>query len=705
MWFHSLLDSLKSRSARATARPAQRQAARHGSATVRLRLEPLEDRCLLSRYSIQFLAGEPRDINARGEVVGASAQVAISTHAVLWRDGTMSDLGSLGGPSSESIAWAINDAGQVVGQSFVTPFVQHAFLVTPEDTDQDGVPDRWYRDDNQDGVNDLMTDLAPLYWAGDINNSGLVVGAVGHGVLWQNGTIIDLWNSSAYGINDAGQVVGYGNVDGGGAFLLTPKDTDGDGTPDCWYQDANSDGVNDLMVALNSDYPHGGRANRINAAGQVVGEDHLSGGFLWTPSEPNGTSGSLEYFNFEGADINASGDYVGTAWDWDWSFASSKWGALINLIPSDSGWSDLYTANAINDSGWIVGSGDHGGYLLVPTGEETLPALTISDATVTEGNTGTTNATFSVTLSAPSSQTVTVGYGTADGTATAGSDYEAASGTLIFAPGETTKIITVFVNGDRLGEPDETYLENLGSPTNATIADGVGIGTILDDEPRISIGDVTMKEGNSGTTAFAFTVSLSVVYDVPVTVSYATADGTATAGSDYQAASGTLTIPAGQTSGTISVLVNGDRLGEANETFFVNLSNVNYGVIADDQGVGTILDDEPRISISDVTRYEGKRGQTTLFVFTVTLSAAYDEAVTMSFRTGDGTAKTSDQDYVAKTGTLTFAPGETTKTITIVVNGDHKKEANETFYLDLFGNSGNSLFTKKRGLGTILNDD
>ena len=77
----------------------------------------------------------------------------------------------------------------------------------------------------------------------------------------------------------------------------------------------------------------------------------------------------------------------------------------------------------------------------------------------------------------------------------------------------------------------------------------------------------------------------------------------------------------------------------------------------------------------------------------------------MSFRTVDGTATVSDSDYIAKSGTLTFAPGETTKTITIVVNGDSKKEANEMFYLDLFGNSSNSLFSKNRGLGTILNDD
>jgi hypothetical protein len=105
-----------------------------------------------------------------------------------------------------------------------------------------------------------------------------------------------------------------------------------------------------------------------------------------------------------------------------------------------------------------------------------------------------------------------------------------------------------------------------------------------------------------------------------------------------------------------------------------------------------------------VTKKEGNGKKTTLFFFTVTLSAAYDQAVTMSFRTADGTATTGDGDYIAKTGTLTFAPGET-KTITIEVKSDSKREANETFYLNLFGNSGNSLFTKNRGIGTILNDD
>jgi hypothetical protein len=228
---------------------------------------------------------------------------------------------------------------------------------------------------------------------------------------------------------------------------------------------------------------------------------------------------------------------------------------------------------------------------------------------------------------------------------------------------------------------------------------------VLPVVPSVSISDVTITEGNTGTRPATFTVTLSASSSQPVTVNYATANVTATGAGDYQPTAGTLTFAPGQTSKTITVLVNGDRLGEQNEMFVVTLGGPTLATIADGTGVGTILDDEPRISISDVTRKEGKKGQTTPFVFTVTLSAAYDQPVTMSFRTVDGTARTSDSDYVAQASTLTFNPGETTKTITIVVNGDTKKESDETFYLDLFGNSSNSLCTKNRGIGTILNDD
>jgi FG-GAP-like repeat/Calx-beta domain len=255
-------------------------------------------------------------------------------------------------------------------------------------------------------------------------------------------------------------------------------------------------------------------------------------------------------------------------------------------------------------------------------------------------------------------------------------------------------------NGD--GRPDVVSANYGSDDVSVLLNDGTWPAA---DTPSITVNDLTVAEGNSGTTAATFTVSLSAAYGQPVTIHYATANGSATAGSDYQPASGTLTITAGQTTATITVMVKGNRVGEANETFVVDLSGATNATIADGQGAGTILDDEPRISIGDVSKAEGKKGQTTVFTFTVTLSAAYDQAVTMSFDTVNGAATTSDNDYIARTGTLTFNPGETSKTITIEVKGDSKKEASETFYLDLSGNSVNSLFTKKRGIGTIRNDD
>jgi chitinase len=255
-------------------------------------------------------------------------------------------------------------------------------------------------------------------------------------------------------------------------------------------------------------------------------------------------------------------------------------------------------------------------------------------------------------------------------------------------------------NGD--GRPDAVTANASSNTVSVLLNDGVWPGQSL---PRLQIGDATVTEGNTGTVSATFTVTLSAASNQPITVAYATADHNATAGSDYQAASGTLTFAPNEISKTVTVLVIGDRLPEPNEYFKVNLSGPTNAGIADGQGVGIIGDYEPRVSISDVTRAEGGKGQTTLFTFTVTLSVAYDEPVTMSFRTVNGTATTGNSDYVAKTGTLTFAPGETVKTITIEVKGDSKREGNETFYLDLFGLSGNALFTNNRGVGTIQNDD
>jgi glucose/arabinose dehydrogenase len=338
--------------------------------------------------------------------------------------------------------------------------------------------------------------------------------------------------------------------------------------------------------------------------------------------------------------------------------------------------------------------------------DDAQPTISINDVAVTEGNAGTTTANFTVSLSAASGQTVTVNYATANGTATAGSDYVTAGNTLTFTPGQTSQPISVTVNGDTAFEPNETFNVNLSAATNATIADTQGVGTITNDDaqPTISINDVAVTEGNAGTTTAGFTVSLSNASSQTITVNYATANNTATAGSDYVTAGGTVTFTAGQTSQPISVTVNGDLADEPNETFLVNLSTPSNATIADTQGVGTITDDDsqPTISIDDVAVTEGNAG-TVNATFTITLSAASGQTVTVQYATANNTA-TAGSDYVTASGTATFTPGQPTQQISIAVNGDTGFEPDETFFVNLSG-AVNATISDNQGQGTITNDD
>ncbi len=226
------------------------------------------------------------------------------------------------------------------------------------------------------------------------------------------------------------------------------------------------------------------------------------------------------------------------------------------------------------------------------------PGLSVNDAPpVVEGNSGTVNASFTVALLQTSSQTVAVHYATADGTARAAAgDYVPRSGDLTFAPGDLTKTVTVAVNGDTLFELDETFFLDLSNPTNAAVARGQGVATITNDDapPSLSIGDAPpIPEGNSGTRNATFTVSVTPVSGAPATVAYATSDGTAlVSNNDYTPLTGTLTIPAGQALGTIGIPVKGDAVIEPDETFFVTLSSPTNATVLDNQGIGTILNDD-----------------------------------------------------------------------------------------------------------------
>ena len=253
----------------------------------------------------------------------------------------------------------------------------------------------------------------------------------------------------------------------------------------------------------------------------------------------------------------------------------------------------------------------------------------------------------------------------------------------------------------------ETFLAGLADPLGVA----VDISTQAAQPSRISVGDVTLAEGNAGQTEFRFTVSLDTAQAAPVTVDFTTADGTATAPDDYAATVGTLTFAAGETAKTVTVQVNGDTNAEPNETFNVNLANATgNATIADAQGVGTIVNDDQvvivppsRISINDVTTAEGNAGQTA-FRFTVSLDTPQPDPMTIDFATADGTA-TAPSDYAANSGTVTFAPGDTSATVTVQVNGDTRKELNETFTVNLSNAIGNATIADGQAVGTIVNDD
>lgn len=343
------------------------------------------------------------------------------------------------------------------------------------------------------------------------------------------------------------------------------------------------------------------------------------------------------------------------------------------------------------------------------TNDDAVSAISIDDVSIVEGNSGTKTASFTVSLSAPSSLTTTVLVNTADNTATtADSDYVAISNQLVtFNPGQTSKTISVTINGDATAEQHESFFVNLTSPTNATIGDGQGIGTIQDDDSlAVSIDDVTITEGNSGTKSAVFTLTLNAVSALTTTVRVDTANSTATAGSDFTAITNqTVTFNPGDTSKTVSVTISGDTLFELNETFFVNLTNATNMVIGDAQGVGTISNDDtaPTFSIDDVTLSEGDSG-TKNATFTITLSKASGASTSVTVDTADGSA-TAGSDYTAIVGqNITFAAGETSKTISVVIAGDTSPETNETFFVNLT-NASNATISDAQGLGTITNDD
>jgi probable HAF family extracellular repeat protein len=519
-------------------------------------------------------------VNNAGVAVGWST-VGAARHATRYQSGTVTDLGTLGG--GEATARAVNSGGVITGSAALPSQTNHAF--------------RW---------NGAMTDLGTLSSpsavsnGSDINDAGDVVGGSYNSQGWYHpfrssgGVMSDLGalgnqaaTSYASGTNNNGDVVGSSQTNGIGspfhAFLVSGLYTGGV--------------IADLGTLGGT---HSG-ANEMNDTGVIVGWSQTSSGsshaFVTVFGGAMVDIGTLGGSTSEALAVNSDNVVVG--------YSETTNGALhafvhdgfamkdLNaMIPAGSGW-ELTKAWDISDTGFIVGEGLHNGvttaFRLTP-----VPDMSISDAAITEGNSGTRVLRFTVSLTQPVNQPVSVQYATGDYNAVAPSDYVATSGTLMFNPLETSKTISVTVNGDTRNEADEVFLVGLANPVHATVVDGIAVGKIVNDDPlpSLRVNDVSLVEGNSGTRAMTFSIRLSAASGRNVTVKYATANGSATAPSDYASRSGTVQFTPGQTVKTVAVTIKGDTVKEANETLKLNLSAAMNATIGDPQGIGTITNDD-----------------------------------------------------------------------------------------------------------------
>jgi plastocyanin len=321
----------------------------------------------------------------------------------------------------------------------------------------------------------------------------------------------------------------------------------------------------------------------------------------------------------------------------------------VLLSGSQNAMLDTVAAGATDATGTI--SDDDGG------GGGT-PMFSIANASLTEGDAGTSNMTFTVTASPAPTSPESVQFATSNGTATQPADYTSTGGTLNFAAGDGTEQFMVPVEGDVIDEAHETFTVTLSNPSAGTaISDGTATGTITDDDTAtLAIADGSDGEGDSGADS---EVSLAVTLSTPsasaVTVHWATVStGSATPGSDYETDSGDLTFTAGSTTPTSppSVTVHGDDVDETNETFRVDLSSPSGAAVSDGQGTFTIVDDDggggggSQIAVGNDTTPEPGTG-TASMEFTIFLldgTAATD--ITVDWQTANGSA-TAGSDYTA----------------------------------------------------------
>jgi predicted extracellular nuclease len=329
--------------------------------------------------------------------------------------------------------------------------------------------------------------------------------------------------------------------------------------------------------------------------------------YTFTVTRTGGTTGQLDFSGTVAAGTTNGADYVGGTAPTIFSGSIAAGQASATYTVNVQGDSTIEGAESFTLT--LTGATNTDGTVTVNTGanatatgnitNDDTPVLAIDNVSATEGDSGTVTYTFTVSLDRPApTGGVTFDIATADSSATtADGDYV---GRILIgqtiAAGLTGYTFDVTVNGDTAVEPNELFLVNVTNVVNATVGDGQGTGTIVNnDQPPIpvaSVADVAKAEGNGGVTYLVFTVSLSFAPTSAVTLTYATSNGTAAAGSDYLAVGGQLSFAAGETTKTVSVPVVGDSAVEASEALNLILSNPSGATIGDGTGVGTITNDD-----------------------------------------------------------------------------------------------------------------
>jgi probable HAF family extracellular repeat protein len=689
-----------------------------------------------------------RGINDCGTVVGESNSVPTGElRPFIWRDGVMKDVAP--GASSGTAA-AINSSGFVTGTVNAVAFIWH-------DDNGDGNPDPSERF----SLGALPPDDA--YSDGfDINDAQQVVGVSRSGgdnleeraFLWQQGVmqaiptangITPIWGT---GINNAGHIVGPGSP---AAYLRKGSSTidlKTLGGSSSFARDVNEDvDGTEYVVGLSRIAASGGYHAFIwhddDNDGMTDGCEPLTPGCemkdLGTLGGPNSQAFGINANRLivGSSDISAGGEH---AFVYDTTMHDLNSSSVTLDLPP--GWV-LMRANAINGGGQIVGYGTTPGgethaFLLTPTPgfippqcQSALPTVnvSVSPSAITEDAVGSLTYTFTRSIVTASPLTVNFSVGgnadAGDYTQT-GASFTPPPGTVTFAGGSATAIVTVDPVTDSSAEPNETVELTLTADAAYTIgSSSSATGTINNDDTNVSVSVSPSVSPvlEDGSTNLVYTFTRTGLTNA-ITVNFSLTGSTATLDTDYMqsgassftSSGGTINFGSGETVKQITVAPKTDTFDEPDETVILTItSGTGYTAGSPSAATGIIADDDgpPTISINNVSKAEGNSGQST-FDFIVSLSNASSSNVTVNYQTAAGTTNpamggngcVAGTDFLTTSGLLSFTAGETSKQVSVPVCGDNDVEADETFFVNLSVNSSNSnLPANTKGTGTITNDD